>query len=464
MEERELKPEEDKEKEENLEYVLHPDDLPQEGSPFLGKLEQDGSLVCPESSGEPQEEVDGLVLYQTIDQQSMENSLDAEAFLHEPAKEFLQMKEVLGGKGGPCSPDPADQADAVPGGHMDLSVDESAVTQAHTGVTEKVGKQLGAKTSEVEFGDIYSEFVAPSPSAFVSKQSNGAKSAEKGGGANKEVPMDQGQYQGLPEGQSFPGDSGDFKSGALSLHQESKHNLLVSPTLPANPAGPSDFKPSPQTDSDEKKSSLLAVRVKLEDTTETHEDFLSESSESKPGHFLPYRVKTEVLVNKPELKSELLDLKLAGKHENLDSKPEHLPFVKCSDDMEVDVKPSTLSFSTYLEGVKLKTEEKPESFRTAVHHETSAVKPELKMETLEYNTFPDSSEAKPGIKTESLECPPQSGVKTEMKEEMLEADSTVLTPKFELPDGGADNTEGPVEKVQLKAEGSCAAGTKASII
>ncbi|XP_024124936.1 chromodomain-helicase-DNA-binding protein 6 isoform X4 [Oryzias melastigma] len=416
---------------EKPECVRHPD-----GSPFLGKLERDGSLVCPESSGEPQEEVERLVLYQ-----SMENSPDAEALLREPAKEFLQMKDIPGSlreKGGPCSPDPADQA----GGHADLS----AAIQTHTGVTEKIIKQLKAKSNEVGFENMSSEFVQPpSPSAFVSKQSNGAKSAENGDEANKEALTDHGH-------QSFPGDR---EALTLSLHQESKYNLLVCPALPANTAGPSNFKPSLQTDNNQKKPSLLAVRVKVEDTKmESYEDFLPASSERKHAHFLPYPIKAESSVNKPELKAKLEDFNIS-KHKSFDSKPEDLPFVTYSDGRGGDIKLSAMSFSSYLDGAKVKTEDKPESFSSAALHEASAIKPELKMETLEYSAFPDSSDAKAEMRTESSEYPPQSGVKAKLKQETLEADSTVLTPKFELPDGEAEAEEDPVEKAPLKAEGSC---------
>ncbi|CAK6977756.1 chromodomain-helicase-DNA-binding protein 6 [Scomber scombrus] len=52
--------------------------------PYLGKLDQDGSLVCPEPIEEPGEEVDRLILYQTVEEEeeeTMEDSLDAETLI-----------------------------------------------------------------------------------------------------------------------------------------------------------------------------------------------------------------------------------------------------------------------------------------------------------------------------------------------------------------------------------------------
>uniref|UniRef100_A0A665TV52 Chromodomain helicase DNA binding protein 6 n=1 Tax=Echeneis naucrates TaxID=173247 RepID=A0A665TV52_ECHNA len=167
------------------------------------------------------------------------------------------------------------------------------------------------------------------------------------------------------------------------------------------------------------------------------------SSEVKHTKFIVYPMKSEDLVTKPEqldypVKRELLDTKpedlsTSMKPESLDSKPEVLQFAAFSDGVEIkhEAKPISLGFAAYPDGVKLKSETKPEDLRFTAFPDTSAIKPEAKPESLEFAAYPDSSEIKPEAKPEDLEFSALPEVKAEMKQGLLEADSTVLTPKLE---------------------------------
>uniref|UniRef100_A0AAX7TJV1 DNA helicase n=1 Tax=Astatotilapia calliptera TaxID=8154 RepID=A0AAX7TJV1_ASTCA len=68
----------------------HKKDSPQDVHSYLGKLEQEGSL----SIEEPTEEVEGLILYQAVEERSIENSLDTEALMCNTTEEFVQMKGI----------------------------------------------------------------------------------------------------------------------------------------------------------------------------------------------------------------------------------------------------------------------------------------------------------------------------------------------------------------------------------
>uniref|UniRef100_A0A672GGA8 Chromodomain helicase DNA binding protein 6 n=1 Tax=Salarias fasciatus TaxID=181472 RepID=A0A672GGA8_SALFA len=107
-----------------------------------------------------------------------------------------------------------------------------------------------------------------------------------------------------------------------------------------------------------------------------------------------------------------------GSPESPDIKPDPLQFVSYAD-VKPEVKPLDLGF----------TETKPDSLKLLAFPDTSAVKPEAKTEAAGF--YPDSSEIKPEAKPEGLEL---SRVKAETKQEPLEADSTVLTPKLEQAD------------------------------
>ncbi|XP_067442389.1 chromodomain-helicase-DNA-binding protein 6 isoform X1 [Thunnus thynnus] len=464
---------------ENFEQAENKEDLPQHVLPYLGKLDQEGSLVCPEPIEEPGEEVDRLILYQTVEDETMENSLDTETLMGDATGEFLQARGISdhSREDGPAErTDLADQVDEISEGRVDhvSLMDDAAI---------KAVKQLDAKPNEMELGSIYSEYTRPScPSTSVSSptlasKSDGttAKVSDKAG-VKTEVSMDQENYEGAVEDLTLPDGRGDCKNRVLtfSLEQDNKDNMLdqnemkIAPTLAANSIDtkPSDLKFSLLPDNaGGKKPQQLQLPIKVEETkTETVEDDYPDSSEVKRAKFLAYSVKSEVLVTKAEqldysVKPETLetkpeDLSLPMKPESLDSKPEVLQFAAYSDGAEIkpEAKPVVLGFAAYPDGVRLKTETKPEGLRFTAFPDTSAIKPEAKPEGVEFTTYPDSSEIKPEAKPEGLGFAALPEIKAETKQELLEADSTVLTPKLEQADGLIDTSETLVMKGQVKEE------------
>ncbi|XP_072237540.1 chromodomain-helicase-DNA-binding protein 6 isoform X2 [Leuresthes tenuis] len=474
MDESEPQPEEDQRKEalkgasqdlqESFECAEHSEDLPPDVHPYLGKLEQEGNFVCPESIEEPAEEVDGLILYQTVEERSMDNSLDTEAFMHNAAGEFVQMQEIpqsSRGSGAALGEDLADQVDEISEGQVARgSLHDAAGVRA----CEETAEKAEDKSSEMELENIYSEFAQPShPSVSDSEQSKCAESTRENDGAKTEVSTNQEDLN-----LNSPDGSRDCRRRALlfSHDQDSKVDVLdqsemkMASALPSNSTDtkPSDLKFSLQQTSGEKKPEELAVPIKVEVTkTETVEDVCPDSSEVKHSHFFSYPVKSEDLETKaeqleypvkaPSLEDKPEDLSLPMKPENFDTKPQVLQFVAYSDGSEVkpDVKPSTLRFTAFPDGAEFKTEIKPEGLGFAAFPDAPAIKPEAKAETLGFATYPDSSEIKPEVKA-------LSEVKAEMKQEMLEADSTVLTPKLEQADGLVDSSESLVVKGQVKEE------------
>lgn len=395
--------------------------------PFLGKLDQDGSLVCPEPIEEPGEEVDRLILYQTVEEEeeeTMEDSLDAETLIGNATGAFLQARGIAAdGR----AADLADQVDEISEGRVD---------------------HVHAKHNEMELGSIY---ISSSPAAA-------SKSEVK-----TEVSMEQESYEGVVEDLTLP----DSKNRVLtfSLGQENKDNMLkIAPNLAVNSidAKPNDLKFSLLPDNVStggKKAPHLQLPIKVEETkTEAGEDDedddYPDSSEVKRAKFIAaYSVKSEVLVTKAEqldfsVKPETLetkpeDLSLPMKPESLDSKQEVLQFAAYSHGAEIkpEAKPVVLGFATYIGGVGvgvgLKTEAKPE-----------------------FAAYPDSSEIKPEAKPEGLEFGALPEIKAETKQELLEADSTVLTPKLEQTDGLVDATETLVMKGQVKEERPSTPGKK----
>lgn len=448
---------------EHFDQSENKDNLPQDVHPYLGKLEQEGSLVCPESIEEPVEEVDGLILYQTVEEQAVENPLDADPLMSNASGEFEQMEGI-----------PQKSSEGSPAGHTDLAdqVDEISEGQVeHVSSIDVPVVQYcdeNAKTTEMELENIYSEYAQPScpavPSPTVpSKSSETTRESDGRAGASTENSTDQDENLNLPDG------SRDCRSTALiySLDQDRKDNLLdqnefkINPTLPVNSTDKmaSDLLPAGDV---EKKPEQLVVPVKVEETKmEIVDDACPDSSEVKHAHLFSYPVKAEDLITKTEqlhspVKSETLeskpeDLSLPVKPENLDTKPEVLQFVAYSDGGEdkPEVKPLALGFTAYPAGAKLKTETKAESLRLTAFADTSAIKPEAKTECLGFTTYPDSSEIKPEAKPEFSSL---SEVKAETKQEMLEADSTVLTPKVEQTDGLVDASESSMVKGQVKEE------------
>lgn len=457
----------------------HKKDSPQDVHSYLGKLEQEGSL----SIEEPTEEVEGLILYQAVEERSIENSLDTEALMCNTTEEFVQMKGIpkksrqgsLMGR-----TDLADQVDEISEGQEDnVSPFDVPVVQPCDEEEEKGLKQLDVKTNKMELGSIYSQFGQLScPSVSVSSPTQPSNSTETTRESNSmeeaKNEASMAHCKGSDEDLNLPDGSRDCKNNALkfSLDQDSKDNLLdqneikMGSTLPVNniDTKPSDLKFSHLPDGEEKPEQLL-LPVKIEDTkTQTIEDVCPDSSEVKHTSFFSYPVKSEGLVTKAEqleypIKPETLetkpeDLSFRMKPEHLDTKPEFFQFVAYAGGSEVksEVKPLALGFSAYPESPKLKTEAKPEDLRLAAFPETSVIKPEAKAEGLGFTSYPESSEIKPEAKPEVLGFTALSEVKTETKHEMLEADSTVLTPKLEQNDGLVETSESAELKGQVKEE------------
>ncbi|XP_076600782.1 chromodomain-helicase-DNA-binding protein 6 isoform X1 [Chaetodon auriga] len=442
---------------ESFDQAESKEELRQGVHPYLGKLEQEGSLACPESIEVPGEEVDGFILYQTVEEETMDNSLDADTLMGDAAGEFVQAREDSR-EDGPV--DLADQVDEISEGQMDhVSLMDVPVVQPCDEVSGKAAKQQEAKPSEMELQSIYSEYGQPSgPATSVSSPTDASKcdetTTESGGGVKTEVSMNHEHYEATAEDLTSPDGDRDCKNRALtfSLDQDNKDNLLeqneikMAPTLAANSVDtkPSDLKFSLLPDSGgEKKPQQLPIKVE-ETKTETAEDVYPDSSEVKHGKFFSYAVKSEDLVTKVEqldypVKPETLeakpeDLSLPMKPESLDSKPEVLQFAAYPDGAEIkpEAKPVALGFAAYPDGAKLKTETKPEG--------------------LEFTAYPDSSEIKPEAKPEGLEFSALPEIKAETKQELLEADSTVLTPKLEQTDGLVDAAGSLVVKGQVKEE------------
>ncbi|XP_054866460.1 chromodomain-helicase-DNA-binding protein 6 isoform X3 [Amphiprion ocellaris] len=467
--------EEDSRKEESFDQTQHKEDLSQD--PFLGKLVEEGSLVCPESIEESVEEVDSLILYQTEKEATVENSLDAENLMGDSTGPFVQMKGLPKASGDGVPMDLADQVDEISEGQVDqVALIDAPAVQPCDEISENAMKQPDAKTNEMELENIYSEYAQPScPSVCVSSPTASSKPAEAAresdGKDEAKTEVSADQFDSSVEELNSADGSRESKNRGLtfSLDPDSKDNLLdqneikMASTLPVNSVDskPCDVKFSLVADSDgEKKPEQLILATKVEETKmKTPEDVCPDSSEVKHANFLSYTVKSEDLVTKAEqldypVKAETLetkpeDLSLPMKPDNLDTKSEVLQFIAYSE-VKPEVKPLALGFAAYPD--KLKTETKPEGLNLTVFPDTSAVKPEAKMEGIGFPTYPDSSEIKPEAKPEGLEFTALSEVKAETKQEMLEADSTVLTPKLEQADGLVETSENPAVKSQVKEE------------
>ncbi|KAM7006205.1 LOW QUALITY PROTEIN: chromodomain-helicase-DNA-binding protein 6 [Tautogolabrus adspersus] len=394
----------------------HKEDSLQGVQAYLGKLQQEGSLVCPESIEEPGEEVDGMILYQTGEEDTLENSPVSETLIGNPPGGFVQGE---GNSNEGCS-DLADQVDEISEGQMD------SVSLLNVPLCEDT------KPSDMGHESIYSEYANPSCAsmsspAAASKSDEASSQRDVGAGIKTEISMDQENYDG-------PADNKDNL-----LHQS---EVKVSPDLSDSvDTKPSDLKfPLLSDHVREKNRQELELPIKREETkTGTFEDVYPDSSEVK--HELSYVVKSEDLVTKSEqvefpVKAENLetkpeDLSLPMKPESVESKPEVLQFVAFSG-VKPENKPLALGFAAFSEGSKLKTETKPER--------------------LEFSTYPDSSEIKPEAKPESLEFRAGPEIKAETKQELLEADSTVLTPKLEPADVLVDASGSLMVKGQVKEE------------
>ncbi|KAK2915525.1 chromodomain-helicase-DNA-binding protein 6 isoform X2 [Channa argus] len=440
---------------ESFEQAEHKTHLAQDMHPYLGKLEQ-----CLESIEEPEEDVDRLILYQTVEEESVESSIEPGTLMGGTSGEFLQATEIAENSREDDSiehTDLADQVDEISEGQMD----HVSLVQPCKDVAEKALKQTDPNGMQLD--NNHSECTQPScPSAFLSSpaillNSESTTKGSSNAGVKSEVAVDQENFKGTAE---------DCKNRALmfSLDQEDNTNLLEHNEIQGAPPPSSNsndnlqpvlrFSPLPNSDG-ERKPERLELPVKVEETkTGPDEEALPtypDSSEVKRARFLAYPVKSEDMVIKSEqldLKQVILepkpeDLSLHMKPENLDSKSEILHFAAFSDGTE---------FKTEAKQIVLETEAKPEGLGLTAYPDTSAIKPEAQPEGLEFTTYPDSSEIKPEAKQEDLDFTALPEIKAETKQELLEADSTVLTPKLEQTDGLVETSESLVVKSQVKEE------------
>ncbi|KAM9859273.1 chromodomain-helicase-DNA-binding protein 6 [Aulostomus maculatus] len=433
----------------SFEQQEHKEDLAPDMLPYLAKLEQEGSLMCPEPIEEPGEGVERLILYQTVEEETMEDSLDTDALLRNATVEFLQARRISENSREHCSmesADLADQVDEISEGQVDhVSL---MVAKPHSDTAEEAVKQV-AKQNDMELETIYTEY-APSTSvssSTVASKSDGTTRISDGEARIKtEVSVGREKYECTVEDADVSDGSRDCNNGdlAFSVEQDNKDDVLDqsgrAAPLPVNhiETKPSDLKCFPAPDNSVEMK--LELPIKVEETKmEAAEDVYPDSSEVKPAKFLTYSNKSEDVVTKTEeldfpVKPELLetkseDISLPVKPESFDSKPEAFQLAAYADDADFKPEAKPVGFTAYPDGAKLKTEMKPE--------------------TLRLTAFPDSSEIKSEAKSEFTGLPE---VKAEMKQELLEADSTVLTPKIEQADGMVETSETLVMKGQVKEE------------
>nr|XP_040059145.1 LOW QUALITY PROTEIN: chromodomain-helicase-DNA-binding protein 6 [Gasterosteus aculeatus aculeatus] len=405
-------------------------------------------LACPGSIEEPGEDVDGLLLYQT-EEETLGNALDAETLLGNAAGEDCPEEGA----------DLADQVDEISEGQVD-----------GVSLMEIPEEQLDGKPIEMVLHSIYSEYASPSCSTSSVSPTTAASKSKNGTGLKGEESTDQENYD---EGAAV---DMDCKNRVLtfSLDPDHKGGLLAQEEVKMAsgvPADGADAKPSVlkftliPVGGGEKKPQDLELPVKMEEThTEKAVDVYPDSSEFKHGKFLSYPVKSEKLVAKaehlhypvkpetPETKAE--DLRPPVAAENSYRKPEVLQYAADTEGANVkpEAKPIVLRFSPYPDGAKLKTELEPEDLKLTAFSDTAVVKLEAKPEGLELSGYPESSEMKPSAKPEDLDFSSFPQIKTESKRELLEADSTVLTPKLEQVDGLVGSSESLVERGQVKEE------------
>ncbi|XP_029906908.1 chromodomain-helicase-DNA-binding protein 6 isoform X2 [Myripristis murdjan] len=485
----------------SLEQGQHQEDLSQEVHPYLRKIEQEASLECPERIEVPAEEVDGLIFYQSVDEGTTENSLDAEAVMVKATEGPLEVEEIPEHSKENVAMEPADladQVDEISEGQLDqVSLMDVPMVDHCDETREQTMEQLDAKP-EMELESIYTGHTHTShPSTSNSSPTVTSKSDEtitrSHGGAEvkMELSMDQESCQGKADDLILPDNREDSKHRALafSLDLESKGSNLHHLRIPEHisDSKPGEIKLIPTLPGDkidtkledvkfpllpyscgENKPDPLELSIKTEETkTEALEEGLPiypDTSEVKPTKLDAYSVKSENLVTKTEqldysVKPEILETKPEDlghpmKSENLDSKPEVLQFAAYSDGCEIkpEVKQEGIGLAAYPDGSELKPETKPEGLGFAAYPDSSEIKPEAKQESLEFSAYPDSSEIKPEAKPEGLGLTAFPEVKAETNQDLLEADSTVLTPKLEQADGLAETTEGLEMKGQVKEE------------
>lgn len=403
---------------ESFDQAEQKDSLSQDVRPYFGKLEQEESFVCPQAIQESGEQVEGLILYQTVEEEtqmektagdiveatgSPEDSIETAAVcLSEQVEEITER-----------------QMDHEP--FMDVSL-----VQSCDEMTEKTAQHFDAKATVMELDSIYSGYARHSSPAASAMTPPIASLSDQGTGKSNE-----GVQTGVPVGQETYGSLGEVenllpgiikcKNRTLFHDRSSKGDDLQQRETDMAPASPPNAESSHpnvflSSDSDcGNKPQQLQLPVKTEETKrESAEDVYPDSSDVKQGDFLS-AVKAENVVTKDEQSDYPI------KAETLETKSELLG---------ISVKPEGLDhkaevYAAFSDGAKLKAEMKPED--------------------LEFTTYPDSSEEKCKAKAEPLEF-----TLPKIKQELLEADSTVLTPKLEQTDGLLDAAASLVVKGQVK--------------
>lgn len=384
--------------------------------PFFAKLEGGASFVCPDSIQDPGEHVEGLILYQTMEEDT------------QTEKTTGDMVEAAGDPGSSvkapaCLPERMEEVSERQMDHEPFIV---SMVQPCQDMTGKPVQHLVVKSAVMELESIYSGYTqhsspsAPNTTPPIASLSNQGVTKSIGG-VKVAACVDQETYEMVAGDGSLL--RGVIECGSRTLlHEQSgqDEDELRPHDSETAPVSPPDTKPSPadiRLSSDGgcgDKPEELQLPVKTEEA-EPAED--SDSSDVKPGKFLS-AVKAEDVVPK----DEQLDYPI--KVEALNTKSE----------LAVSVKPESFDgkrdvYSDFSGGAKLKTETKPED--------------------LELGAYPDSSEEKCKAKAEPLEFSIPD-IKAKIKQELLEADSTVLTPKLEQSDGLPDAAVDLVAKAQAK--------------
>lgn len=437
----------------------HHEDLPQEQQPYLGELEQDTELEVMER---PRETEEDSILYRREEEEMMESSAQGKALMERPVleKEFPEEQGI-----------PEHSADDALLGHVELAdqVDEiSEGGQVNQGsvvnvpmkesCAEPTEEHLEPRPHEMDLENIYTGHPSSTspPIATPKSEPNQPSFCDQTTPKNRDsvgIKMELSIDQESGEGKDLnvPEDICESKHGTLafSLDPESKEaskyfhlgfagnnrnrkmgRVELPPNLHADgiDTKPEDVKFSLLPDScDESKPDRLELPIKTETKIEAGEDGLPiypDSSEVKPTGLLGFSVKPESL----DTKAEQLDYSV--KTETMEAKPEGLDYTMKPESL--DSRPEGLSFTDY--------------------SNDSEIKPEMKPEGLGFVAYPDSSDIKPDTKPEGFVLAAYAEVKVEAKQELLEADSTVLTPKLEQTDGLAENMELLEVKGQVKEE------------
>lgn len=437
----------------------HKEEAPQDMHPYLGKMGQDEDLRCPESIEEPEEDVEGLILYQAVEEETMENSLDNETLMVNETGEFEQEKEIPENARDDTPASLADQVNEISEGQMDrISPMDVPVVQACDETAEKAVKQQDRKYNGIELESIYSEYSQPpcpatsiSPPPDAKAEEGQLKSRDR---ATVKTEEDEEHYEGPFEDLALPDGSRDCKNRAWSstadldnktdLLDQSEVKMAATLSADSDDTKPTDLKLSVASDNGcEKKPEQLELPIKVEETKlETAEYVYPDSSDVKQGKLFSFSVKSEEL----ETKAEQLDYPV--KPETLEAKAEDLSLPMKPETL--DSKPDVLQFAAFPEGTEIKPEEKPVTLGFAGYPDGAKLKIEAKPGGLDF--YPDSSEIKPEAKAEGLDFRALPEVKAETKQELLEADSTVLTPKLEQVDGLVDPSGNQVMKGQVKEE------------